>query len=439
MTCLNSQIRSLPNEPILTIVIISMLSRGEDSMTICVVGLGYIGLPTALMLGSEGQDVIGVDYSADIVGSLVNGNLTFEEDGLDQLYKDAVERGLRFTTDYVEADVYIIAVPTPYVNETKQVDASYVMNAVNSALNVCNDGAIIVIESTIPPGTIDKRIRPLVEECKKRTGKMVHLAHAPERIIPGDMLRELRDNNRTIGADHPEIAERVRSIYASFCKGEIALTDIKTAEMSKVVENTFRDINIAYANELVKICDAGGLDVYEVIRIANKHPRVNILSPGPGVGGHCISVDPWFLVGDYPEIVDVVRSARHVNDSMPEYVLNRVSKLMGQYGVEDLSKVGFYGLTYKENVDDVRESPTLQLYENMMSHLGGNDVRFYDPYVKADIVKNQYHSLERFLDGIDIVVLMVAHDEIFDSRELLRDKFVLDTRHCLLGENITYM
>lgn len=251
----------------------------------------------------------------------------------------------------------------------------------NEVLDVCPKGAVIIIESTISPSTIDKCVRPLVEARGLKCGEDVHLAHAPERIIPGNMIYELTHNSRTIGADEPEIAERVKALYGSFCQGEIVLTDIRTAEMTKVVENTFRDINIAFANELAQICRADGMDVNEVIRIANKHPRVNILSPGPGVGGHCISVDPWFLVGDYPDIVNVIRAARKVNDGMPNFVLKRIHTVMQEHGLTDVSRVGLYGLTYKENVDDTRESPTLQLLHIMDEHLAGGLIKVYDPYV----------------------------------------------------------
>lgn len=405
-------------------------------MRISVVGLGYIGLPTALMLGARGKNVIGVDYSKEVVDGLNNGELTFQEEGMDEIFELAVQNGIVFSNDYAHADVYIIAVPTPYINDTKQVDATYVISAMKSVLGVSDDGAVVVLESTVPPGTIDKYIRPLADAYMKETAKTVHLAHAPERIIPGNMIFELQNNNRTIGADDPEVAETVRQVYASFCDADIALTDIKTAEMSKVVENTFRDVNIAYANELMKICNAGGLDVYEVIRIANQHPRVNILNPGPGVGGHCISVDPWFLVGDYPEIVDLVRSARHVNDSMPDYVLDRTYRIMKENGMEDVSKVGFYGLSYKENVDDIRESPTLQLYESMNRHLSMGAARFYDPFLEDDIVRNQFHSLDAFLAGLEVVVIMVAHDEILNNAGKLKGMVVLDTRNCVNGSNV---
>ena len=255
-------------------------------------GLGYIGLPTALMLAAHGVQVIGTDKNEALVQSLREGKPTFEEKGLDELFAEALKAGIQFQTGNVEADTYIIAVPTPYDRRTKKTDARYVTAAVDEVLSVCPKGAVIVIESTISPSTIDKFVRPLIQARGKKIGEDVYLAHAPERIIPGNMIYELTHNSRTIGADEPEIGERVKALYGSFCQGEIVLTDIRTAEMTKVVENTFRDINIAFANELAQICRADGMDVYEVIRIANKHPRVNILSPGPGVGGHCISVVP---------------------------------------------------------------------------------------------------------------------------------------------------
>ena len=392
-------------------------------------GLGYIGLPTALMLAAHGVQVIGTDKNEALVQSLREGKPTFEEKGLGELFAEALKAGIQFQTGNVEADTYIIAVPTPYDRRTKKTDARYVTAAVDEVLSVCPKGAVIVIESTISPSTIDKFVRPLIQARGKKIGEDVYLAHAPERIIPGNMIYELTHNSRTIGADEPEIGERVKALYGSFCQGEIVLTDIRTAEMTKVVENTFRDINIAFANELAQICCADGMDVYEVIRIANKHPRVNILSPGPGVGGHCISVDPWFLVGDYPDIVNVIRAARKVNDGMPNFVLKRIHKVMQENGLTDVSRVGLYGLTYKENVDDTRESPTLQLLHNMDEHLAGGRIQVYDPYVKRDMVPNQMHDFDAFLDAVDMVVILVGHDEIRQNMEKLKGKIILDTRN----------
>ena len=398
-------------------------------MIVNVKGLGYIGLPTALMLASHGVQVVGTDRSKELVESLNEGKLTFEEKGLDELFQSARDAGIRFQTEDIKADMYIVAVPTPYDKRTKKTDAKYVVSAVDEVLSICPKGAIIVVESTISPSTIDKNVRPLVAAHGLTVGEDVHLAHAPERIIPGNMLYELKHNSRTIGADSVEIAEKVKQVYGSFCEGEIVLTDIRTAEMTKVVENTFRDINIAYANELAKICRAGGMDVYEVIRIANKHPRVNILTPGPGVGGHCISVDPWFLVGDYPDIADIIRAARRVNDGMPEFVLKRIYSIMKENGITDTERVGLYGLTYKENVDDTRESPTLQLLHSMDEHLAGGRIKVYDPYVKRELVPNQYHDFDKFLADVDMVVILVGHDEIHENMDKLKGKIVLDTRN----------
>lgn len=400
----------------------------EQGMKINVIGLGYIGLPTALMMAANGNMIVGTDKSRELVDKLNRGEMTFEEEGLEELFQKAVDNQIQFTWEYQEADVYIIAVPTPYVKRDKKVDASYVRNAVDEVLSICKKGTVIVIESTISPGTINKHIRPLVEEHEMKCGEDVHLVHAPERIIPGSMIKELENNNRTIGADDESIGNEIKKLYKTFCKGEIAVTNIKTAEMTKVVENTYRDINIAFANELAKICRTDNMDVYEIIRIANMHPRVNILTPGPGVGGHCISVDPWFLVGDYPGLANIILAARKINDSMPEFVLERISEIMDKEGVSEVSKVGIYGLTYKENVDDIRESPTLQLLECMKKHLA-HGIKIYDPYIKSDIVENQYHDFACFMRDIDIVVIMVGHEHIRQNMDALRGKIVLDTRN----------
>lgn len=393
-----------------------------------VIGLGYIGLPTALMLASHGVEVVGTDYNKELVNILNAGKTTFKEEGLDELFLSAVRSGIIFTTEYQVTDIYIISVPTPYDKKSKKVDANYVNAAVSDVLKVCPLGATIVIESTISPGTIDKYVRPEISKNGFVIGRDINLVHAPERIIPGNMVYELKHNNRTIGADDRAIGEKIKSIYASFCEGEITVTDIKTAEMTKVVENTFRDINIAFANELAKICRSDNMDVYEIIRIANKHPRVNILTPGPGVGGHCISVDPWFLVGDYPGLANIILAARKINDSMPEFVLKRISEIMAENNITDYSRVGLYGLTYKENVDDVRESPTLQLLESMRDHLAP-ELKVYDPYVKKKITRNQLNSFEEFIEGIDLIVVMVGHSHLKKSLTLLNNKIVFDTRH----------
>ena len=396
-------------------------------------------MPTALMMASHGLEVVGTDYNVELVSTLNHGKTTFKEKGLDDLFDSAVKSGIKFTTEYQVTDTYIVSVPTPYDADSKKIDAKYVVSAVKSVMEVCPKGAIVVIESTVSPGTINKFVRPVIEENGFVIGKDIHLVHAPERIIPGNMVYELLHNNRTIGADEKEIGEKIKHLYASFCQGEIEVTDIRTAEMTKVVENTFRDINIAYANELAKICRSDNMNVYEIIRIANKHPRVNILSPGPGVGGHCISVDPWFLVGDYPGLANIILAARKINDSMPEFVLERIVNIMKENNLTDVSRVGFYGLTYKENVDDIRDSPTLQMLDSMNRHLCGNNVKVYDPYIEKDIVPNQMHSFDEFLNSIDMIVILVGHNEIRENMDKLKGKVILDTRKICDLEGTYYL
>ena len=395
-----------------------------------VIGLGYIGLPTALMMASHGVEVVGTDYNAELVATLNAGKTTFKEKGLDELFQDAFTAGVKFTTEYQVTDTYIVSVPTPYDKFSKKVDACYVIAAVKDVLKVAPKGATVVIESTVSPGTIEKYVRPEIEAADLVIGKDINLVHAPERIIPGNMVYELLHNNRTIGADDKAIGEAVAKLYASFCQGEIVVTDIKTAEMTKVVENTFRAVNIAFANELAKICRHDNMDVYEIIKICNMHPRVNILQPGPGVGGHCISVDPWFLVGDYPSLAKVIDGSMKTNDSMPYFVLNRIYEIMKEKGMTDITRVGLYGLTYKENVDDMRESPTLQLLESQARHLA-TGLKVYDPFIEKDVVKNQYHNLDEFLAAVDFVVIMVKHNEIKENMEKLKDKIVLDCHNII--------
>lgn len=395
-----------------------------------VVGLGYIGLPTALILAASGTKVVGTDYDEKLIGVLNAGKTTFDELGIEELYNEAVDSGIVFSNEYIETDMYIITVPTPYEKENKKINPNYILSAVKSVLKVCKKETILVIESTVSPGTIDKFVRPLIIEQGFEIGTDIHIVHAPERILPGNMIHELKHNSRTIGADNKEVGEKVKTIYSRFCESDIIVTDIRTAEMTKVVENTFRDINIAFANELTKICRSDNMDVNEIIKIANMHPRVNILNPGPGVGGHCISVDPWFLVGDYPGLTNIILTAREINDSMPEFVLERIHAIMQENSMTDLKKVGLYGLTYKQDVDDVRESPTLQLLEKMEKHLA-EPLKVYDPMVKSKIVKNQYMEFNEFLNGIDLVVVMVSHSHILNHLKDLKGKIVLDTQNII--------
>lgn len=400
-----------------------------------VIGLGYIGLPTALMLATHGVDVIGTDCNKELVKTLNAGHTTFKEDGLDNLFHNAVKAGIKFTSEYQATDTYIVSVPTPYDKFSKKVDARYVIAAVKEITSVAVPEAAIVIESTISPGTIDKAVRPILAAADRHD---LQLVHAPERIIPGNMIFELLHNNRTIGADDKTVGLKIKSLYASFCSGEIIVTDIRTAEMTKVVENTFRAVNIAFANELAKICRQDDIDVYEIIKICNMHPRVNILQPGPGVGGHCISVDPWFLVGDYPSLAKVIDESMKTNDGMPDFVLDRIFQIMKERGVKDTGRVGLYGLTYKENVDDTRESPSLQLLDSQRRHLAP-PLKSYDPYITKDIVPNQIHDLDEFISECDFIVIMVKHDEIKENVERLKGKIILDCHNIFELPNVYHI
>lgn len=390
-----------------------------------VIGLGYIGLPTALMMASHGVEIVGTDYNPKLVETLNSGKTTFKEDGLDDLFQQAVNAGIKFTTEYQETDTYIISVPTPYDEFTKKVDPVYVVKALEQVLKVCKRGSIIVIESTIAPGTTALHLHPVVERAGFKLGEDIHLAHAPERIIPGNMVYELYHNDRTIGADDPEVGEKVKQLYASFCKGEIVVCSVRTAEMTKVVENTYRAINIAFANELAHICRHDNVDVYEIIRICNMHPRVNILNPGPGVGGHCIPIDPWFLVGDYQKLAKLIDVCMQINDNQPIFVLNRIHEIMRDNDIHKTDRIGLYGITYKENVDDYRYSPSLQLQEAQRKYLA-EPLKCYDPFLSQDVCENQYHDLDAFLNDVDFVVIMVKHDEIQQHWDKLKDKIILD-------------
>ena len=400
-------------------------------MMVNVIGLGYIGLPTALMLASHGVTVVGTDYNKALIDTLNSGKTTFYEKGLEEIFQKAIQAGIRFESDYQQTNIYIVSVPTPYDEISKKVDSSYVIAAVHSIMKVCQKESIVIIESTIAPGTIDEQIRPIIAEYGLQIGVDIHLAHAPERIIPGNMIYELLHNNRTIGVDNKEIGARIKELYASFCLGEIVVTDIRTAEMSKVVENTYRAVNIAFANELSRICHQDNMDIYEIIRICNMHPRVNILQPGPGVGGHCISVDPWFLVGRYRESAKLTECAMQINAHRPQDVLSRMDDIIKEHNLIQINRVGLYGLTYKENVDDCRESPTLQLL-NCRSHpLVTAGLKIYDPFITADIVENQYHDFDKFLDDVDFLVIMVKHQHIIENQNCLIGKIILDCHNII--------
>ena len=397
--------------------------------TICVLGLGYIGLPTASVLATSGHRVLGVDVSAKVVATVNQGNIHIEEPGLHTVVRAAIQSGnLRAALEPEVADIYIVAVPTP-LNEDKTADMSFVRRAAESIVPHLRRGALVILESTSPPGTCEELLKPILEQSGLRVGEDIYLAHCPERVLPGRILKELIENDRVIGGCDKASAERARELYAGFVEGEIFLTDATTAEMVKLAENTFRDVNIALANEMALICERRGVDFWEMARYANRHPRVNIHSAGPGVGGHCISVDPWFLVEKDPEQAQLIRLARSRNDGMPRHVADAILAFLT--GIE-APKVALLGLAYKGNVDDMRESPALAV----LALLGeaGIDVGVYDPHVRHGGAP--WHDLEAALDGADCVVLLTDHA---DYRELtpeyaaarMRTTRLYDTRNQL--------
>jgi UDP-N-acetyl-D-mannosaminuronic acid dehydrogenase len=396
--------------------------------SINVVGLVYIGIPTSLMFSSVGLTVHGTDINKITIEKLSKHLLPIEEEGLNDLFKNSLRNGITFSSEITKADFYIIAVPTPYLSKSKTVDATYIVNATKSLLGKTNEDSIIIIESTVSPGTIKKFIEPLVDEFNFKNKTRLRLAHAPERIIPGNMVYELKTNSRTIGADDLEVLEKVASIYSKITSGKIVKTSIYNAELTKVVENTFRAVNIAFSNELLKLGSYYNFDPYEVINICNLHPRVKILNPGPGVGGHCIPIDPWFLVGDWPLHTELIKLALEINEGMPEFVLKHINKIKRIHNISDNGKVGIYGLTYKENVDDIRESPSLQLLSLIEHGLGGH-LKSFDPTLKKHYVKGQVLNFDQFMNGLDFVIVMVKHSHLKLNLELFKNKIILDTHN----------
>lgn len=394
---------------------------------ICIIGIGYVGLPTAVMFASKGHKVIGYDVNKKVVDALNKGEITIEEPGLLELVKETVKsKNLSATTTCPEGcDVYIIAVPTP-INEDKTADMTYVESATKEIAKKIKKGSVVILESTSPPRTVEDLIIPILKTSGLEIGEDILLAHSPERILPGKVLEELRTNSRIVGGINQKSSEEVKKIYETFVEGEILITTATTAEMCKVMENTFRDVNIALANELAKISEELGVNAWEVIKLANFHPRVNILNPGPGVGGHCIALDPWFLV-EKSENAKLIKKARLINDSMPEYVFNKIKNIIGGFKGQTIT---IFGVTYKPNIDDVRESPIMHLV-NMLEK-ENITIKICDPHAK-DKVKNNFDIYESVKNS-SLLVLGVNHDEFKDIdfskiSSNLKEKNILDTRN----------
>ena len=396
---------------------------------ICVIGLGYIGLPTACLFATHGYQVVGVDTSRDVVDEINHGKMPFNEPGLEDLLQTALASGtLRATTRLEAAEVIIIAVPTPLDKQARMANLSYVEQAARSSKGYLHKGCMVILESTVPPGTSEKLLISILEESGLEAGGDFHLAHCPERAIPGNTTYEMVHNERIIGGINRESAEQAMKLYSCFVEAEFYLTDLCTAETVKLMENTYRDINIALANEFSQIAEESGVNIWEAIELANRHPRVNILKPGPGVGGHCLAIDPWFLAGKSARS-RIISLAREINDSMAGHVLSLVKELVP--GVKG-AIITVLGIAYKGDVADTRETPALRFIK--LTESEGYQVKVHDPLVKSSEMK--LYSLEEAAENSDCLVLLTDHSQ-FKSIEpaqispLMRNRNLVDTRNLL--------
>ena len=404
---------------------------------VSVVGLGYIGLPTAAVIASRGVEVIGVDVSQHAVDTINQGKIHIVEPDLDMLVQSAVTTGkLRATIEPEPADVFLIAVPTPFSNGYKP-DVSYIEAAVKKIAPVLQKGNLVILESTSPVGTTEK-ISEWMSEIRadlsfphqNNEQADIYIAHCPERVLPGYVIQELVTNDRVIGGLTPRCAEQAKDLYQLFVKANCIVTDSRTAEMAKLTENSFRDVNIAFANELSIICDKLKINVWELIQLANRHPRVNILNPGPGVGGHCIAVDPWFIVDSAPEQARLIRTAREVNESKPEFVINKIRKVSEAF---KQPKIALFGLAFKADIDDLRESPAVDIAEKVMQEALG-DVLIVEPYIKELPAKLQEEhvklvSLVESLGEANIIVTLTDHTVFKQVKQsVLQEKVIIDAR-----------
>mgnify|MGYP001941128110 CR=1 FL=1 len=412
------------------------------SLKVAFVGLGYIGLPTAVVMANHGLDVTGVDVMPEKVEAINRGELTIVEPGLDSELKSALKSGrFRASTEMPRADVFILAVPTPFA-ENHEVDMRYINSAADSIAPVLNGGELIVLESTSPPGTteklasriLDKRNDLAVDGRPAEGDKPVlHFAHCPERILPGNAVEELRTNDRIIGGMSPKATEMAKSVYSTFCQGQLLETNDRTAEMAKLTENSFRDVNIAFANELSVICDQLDIDVWELIDLANHHPRVSILQPGPGVGGHCIAVDPWFIVSTAPESAKLIKMARETNDGKPRWVLDKIGAAIKQHATKSIA---LFGLAFKPNIDDLRESPALEIAVATASEYPEIQLSLVEPHISklpealSSLPNVALVDKETAIRDADLLVMLVDHEEFKNvDPEKLDNKVIINTRN----------
>jgi len=416
---------------------------------VCILGLGYIGLPTASMLANHGVQVLGVDTNPRIIETLQSGKIHIHEPGLGEAVANAVKSGNLTVAGAPEpADAYIIAVPTPFLPDEfgeyngqpyKKADMGAVISAAKAVVPHLRKGSLVVLESTSPPRTTSDLLVPILEKSGLKAGTDFYVAYSPERVLPGQIMRELVENARVIGGLTPESAQAGYDLYATFVKGEIHKTDATTAEMVKLMENTYRDVNIAIANEFSRLAERFGVDVWEAIKLSSLHPRVKILSPGPGVGGHCISVDPWFFVESAPELSTLILNARQVNDSQPEFVLALVKKALGRLKGK---KIAALGLAYKPDVDDLRESPAVEVIHLLSGE--GAIVKAFEPFKPEAQLPGieTVRSLSEATADADALLLLVNHSEFraFDPeivKALSSARILVDTVNGWAGHSWT--
>lgn len=399
-------------------------------MKACIIGIGYIGIPTGAIMAQHGIEVVGVDVNKDTVDALNKGHILIEEPGLDELISTVVkDKMFRAALHPEQADAFIIAVPTP-MNKDKTPDMKHVENATESIVPFLKKGDMVILESTSPPKTVDDLMIPILEKSGLKIGTELFVAHSPERVIPGKMLSELISNDRIIGGVNRDSAMKVRDFYKLFVRGDVYLTDSTTAELCKLTENAYRGINIAIANELAIVCEELGVNVWEVISLANHHPRVEILQPGPGVGGHCIAIDPWFIVSSAKASSVLIKQAMEINESMPLRQFERIKEILGSLKGK---KIAFLGMSFKPNIDDYRESPILKIVD-YLEDVEGIEISIYDPHILE--YRHLVKSAEQAFTGADLVCLAVQHDDFanldYDNLfKLTRNKRLLDTRNFL--------
>ena len=402
---------------------------------VCILGMGYIGMPTACMLANNGYEVIGVEIDSKIINKLNSGRLHIDEPDLKEIFLKAYkDKKIKVMAELEKSDVYIIAVQTP-LNNQKKANLSYVISATNMIKNYISNGCLVILESTSPPGTTRNIVGNIIyRNTGLKAGRDYYLAFCPERVLPGKIVYEMVNNDRIIGGINKESAKKAEMLYRSFVKGKIITTALEVAEFVKLAENTFRDVNIAFSNELAIICEKYGINVWEVIQFANLHPRVNILNPGPGVGGHCIPIDPWFILENVDVRDTLIEKSRYINDKVPFIISDKIANILVGY---KKSKVTIFGVSYKENIGDTRESPAIVIYNELIKK--GINVSVYDPLVSQ--FKYLLSSLEDSLKYSDLLLLFVGHEKFKEINlekisSLMRNKNIFDTRNFFDQKNV---